>query len=208
MLAEARRELAVGSIGWMESDLDEPEIALQWEHGRFELINGVIARMPPAFFAGQSTLDRLADLIKVHTRADGSRWSYAAEIDIVIDETRVLVADGVFLTPAQKGSQLRAARLAKPNLDPSGVRILIPPILVIESVSPGHERHDRILKRAWYAEFGVQHYWILDYFSRSLECLNLVDKIYQRDALGTENDVLVLPSLPGLSIPLAEIWPE
>jgi len=188
--------------------MDDPEIQRQWEHSRFELINGVIARKPPAFFDGQSSLDRLADRVKSHIRADGLQWSYASEIDIVIDEARVLAADGVFLTREQYARQREAARLAKPDRDPSRVRILIPPALIIESVSPGHERHDRILKRSWYAEFGVERYWILDYFGRSLECLQLKQGAYVPDTSGSGVAILTPASLPGLSIPLGDIWSE
>ena len=82
----------------------------------------------------------------------------------------------------------------------------VAPTLVIESMSIGHEDHDRETKRGWYAELKVPNYWLLNPYARSLECLVLVKDEYRRDAWGRENEQ-VCPSLfPGLTIPLADIW--
>ena len=81
-------------------------------------------------------------------------------------------------------------------------------MLVIESVSPGHESHDQETKRNWYAEFGVQNYWLLSVFDRSLQCLFLEDGDYAVDCTGTGDAVLTPKLFPGLRLPLAEVWPE
>jgi Uma2 family endonuclease len=83
---------------------------------------------------------------------------------------------------------------------------LIPPTLVIESLSPGHELHDQQTKRRWYAEFDIPNYWLLDAFRQSLDCLVLRNGEYKLDA-GGKNHESVSPALfPGLSIPLQDIW--
>src|SRR5437899_929176 len=68
------------------------------------------------------------------------------------------------------------------------------------------EDHDRTTKRAWYAEFGVQGYWILDASKRSLECLILEKGAYRIDVEGTGDQTLKPQVLPSLSIPLSELW--
>jgi Uma2 family endonuclease len=75
-------------------------------------------------------------------------------VDIIIDDTRVVVADAVWLTEDDQRKQEDATAKAG-RKDSSRTRILIPPTLVIESISPGHERHDERTKLKWYAEFGV-----------------------------------------------------
>lgn len=35
-------------------------------------------------------------------------------------------------------------------------------VVVIEIISPGSRRHDRVIKRAEYADAGIPHYWIVD----------------------------------------------
>ena len=83
---------------------------------------------------------------------------------------------------------------------------LVPPTMIMESLSPGHEDHDRETKRGWYARFGVPHYWLLNGYERSLECLILDGANYALDVSGHDQQE-VRPSLfPGLVIPLSKIW--
>jgi Uma2 family endonuclease len=78
--------------------------------------------------------------------------------------------------------------------------------LIIESVSVGHELHDRQTKREWYRSFGVAHYWLLDPFGRTLECLRLENDGYRVDANGHDDDVLTPTLYHGLTIHLSRIW--
>jgi len=84
--------------------------------------------------------------------------------------------------------------------------LTLPPTLVIESVSQGHEDHDEVTKRRWYAGFGIPHYWIVDGFARKLDCLRLNGSAYDLQAAGTQNDIVEPPAFPGLKIPLREVW--
>ena len=86
--------------------------------------------------------------------------------------------------------------------------LTIPPTLVIESVSRGHEAHDRETKRRRYAEFGVPHYWIVDADARSLDCLRLDGGVYVDAGVGRGDDVIRPAAFDGLSIPLAEVWDD
>ena len=200
-LTEPRR-FEPGTTGWTARDLDEPDIERHWFDGRYEIVEGVLTTMAPAYFLGGETLQRLIYRITVHT-GEGA-GSFATEVDIVVDEDRVARADAAFLTPADKQRQ-RDAALAAGRKDSARTRILIPPTLIIECVSPGHESHDHRTKRRWYAEFGVLNYWLLDPFQRTLDCLALRDGAYHADAAGQGNDE-VRPSLfTGLVLRLGEI---
>ncbi|MDB5296944.1 MAG: hypothetical protein JWO31_2927 [Phycisphaerales bacterium] len=197
-----------GSTGWTATDLDDPAIERQWSAGRYEIIEGVLSVMAAAFFVGGEGLHNLIDRVKDHLRATvGTRVGFSGEVDVVIDEPRVLRADAVYLDRDAKHRQAAAARAAG-RRDPRRTRILVPPTLVIESVSPGHEAHDRRTKRRWYAEFGVPNYWLLDVFDRSLECLVLDGPAYRQDAAGRDADVVRPAAFPELAIPLAEVWEE
>jgi Uma2 family endonuclease len=197
------RPFVPGTTGWTAQDLDDPDIEHRWFEGRHEIVEGVLTTMPPAYFVGGETLFRLMSRVALH--AGEAAGSFATEVDIVVDEDRVARADAAFLTPADKQRQ-RETALAAGRKDLARTRILIPPTLIIECLSPGHEKHDYRTKRRWYAEFGVPNYWLLAPFQRTLQCLVLRDGAYHDDAVGQGNEE-VRPSLfPGLVLHLEEIW--
>ena len=99
-----------------------------------------------------------------------------------------------------------ALRFPPPTRHWSQHALTIPPTLVIESVSVGHEAHDRRTKRRWYADFGIGHHWIVDGLRRTLDCLWLDGDDYRDDGSGREGEVVRPPSLAGLDLPLADVW--
>lgn len=199
------RPFELGTTGWTVTALEDPQIEAQWFDGRYEIVEGVLTKMSPGYFVGGRALKRLERIVEDGLAQQGMLGDFASEVDLVVDDQRIARPDSMLLTVADQKRQ-NAAALAAGRVDPDQTRILIPPTLIIESVSPGHEQHDRKTKRNWYAEFGVPNYWILDSFARSLECLALVSGAYELDVAGPESDV-VRPSifLP-LSIPLAALW--
>ena len=50
----------------------------------------------------------------------------------------------------------------------------LPPDWVCEVLSPGHEAHDRLTKRAIYAQHGVPHLWLVHPDERTVEAFELV----------------------------------
>lgn len=125
---------------------------------------------------------------------------------MILGEDRLAVGDAVWMTPPEERAQADAS-VASGKSDPTRARILVPPSLVIESISPGHERHDRTLKRRWYAEFGIPNYWLLNAFDKSLECLVLDGAVYRTEAKGSGSEQITSNHpFSGLVIPLSELW--
>jgi Uma2 family endonuclease len=194
-----------GTTGWTARDLDDPAIESAWARGRYEIVEGVLSKMPPAYFVGGNSTFNLMMLLKAYSNERGLSFRLAAEGEIVIDDVRVLRADAVLLTPTDSQRQDQAAQVSgKPDLN--RVRLLVAPTLVIESISPGHELHDRRIKRAWYAEFGIANYWMIDAFGRTLECLRLERDQYVVDVQGEGDQTLTPSAFPGLVIPLRQLW--
>ena len=79
------------------------------------------------------------------------------------------------------------------------------PDIVVEILSSDRAR-DLVYKRRIYAEAGVPEYWIVDPRYDTVLPLVLQDGAYgERPALGV-GDTLTTPLLPGLAIPLADLF--
>ena len=63
-----------------------------------------------------------------------------------------------------------------------------------------------VRKRQVYAEVGVTEYWIFDPRQDTATMLELRDGKYVERAVLTAADTLTTPLLPGLAIPLADVF--
>jgi Uma2 family endonuclease len=194
-------------MGWTANDLEDPLIERKWFQGRFELVDGVLTTVPPAYFPGSQSLQELIFILKTNLRGRHLSDRFGSKVDIIIDEDRVVVADAIWLTPKDQERQHEAIRRAG-KTDPARTRILVPPNLVLESISPGHERHDENTKRRWYAEFDVPNYWILNGFAKSLKCLVRDGNEYRLDTEGRAEDEIRPSLFPGLTISLGQLWSD
>src|SRR4051812_20179852 len=184
----AHREFIPGTTGWSVDDLDDPEIERMWFQGRYEIVEGVLTQMAPAYFDCGFALKRLIRMVDDYTIAAGMGDALATEVDMILGKRRVPIVDAVFLSPDDRIKQKAAHAATGKRKHLRYGRILVPPTLVIESVSLGHEAHDRETKRAWYAEAKIPNYWLLDAQQRSLECLVLRGNEYNTDQVGHGSD--------------------
>ena len=79
------------------------------------------------------------------------------------------------------------------------------PDIVVEILSTDRNR-DLIRKRQIYAEAGVLEYWPIDPRNDTVTQLELCDGAYVERAVLGVGDVLTTPLLPGLAIPLADVF--
>ena len=79
------------------------------------------------------------------------------------------------------------------------------PDTVVEILSSDRNR-DLVRKRQLYAEAGVTEYWIFDPVNDTATLLELENREYGERAVLTGDDTLTAPLLPGLSIPLADVF--
>ncbi len=87
----------------------------------------------------------------------------------------------------------------------SRARVEGAPDIVVEILSTDRNR-DLVRKRQIYAEAGILEYWLMDPRSDTVIPLELRDGAYmERAALGV-GDTLTTPLLPGLEIPLANVF--
>ena len=90
----------------------------------------------------------------------------------------------------------------------AGERLIGPPELVIEIVSPGVEnsRRDRVAKRQVYSRFGVDEYWIVDPNDRTLEIYRRQTDVLKLVTTLTDGDTLASPLFPGFAVAMHEIF--
>ncbi len=194
-----------GTTGWTVDDLNDPEIERQWFAGRFEIVEGVLTTMPPAYFDGSFPMGRLIRIVERHLDRKSLPGDFANEVDFVLARRRVARVDVAFLTPEDSQRQEKAnAERGRRKLKYG--RLLVPPTLVIESISMGHEAHDEETKLQWYEQFGVPNYWLLNAYAKTLRCLVLDNGKYRVDQEGSDGAELRPSLFPGLVISLKDLW--
>ncbi len=119
----------------------------------------------------------------------------AAPTDVILSEENVVQPDLLFVAKE---------RLAL--LGPSGSGVQGAPDLVIESLSPSTASRDRIVKRKLYAKYGVREYWVVDPVAKRIEVLTESPAGLDTWRVFSIGAVLVSPQLPGLALPVAEIF--
>ena len=84
-------------------------------------------------------------------------------------------------------------------------RVEAPPDIVAEILSVDRNR-DLVRKRQIYAEAGVLEYWLIDPLNDTVTQLELQEGVYVEQAILGADDSLTTPLLPGLSLPLGDIF--
>ena len=79
------------------------------------------------------------------------------------------------------------------------------PDIVVEILSSDRNR-DLVRKRQVYASAGIPEYWTFDYLNETATLLELRGSEYVERATLGPSDTLTTPLLPGLAIPLADIF--
>ncbi|HEY9799634.1 MAG TPA: Uma2 family endonuclease [Leptolyngbyaceae cyanobacterium] len=85
---------------------------------------------------------------------------------------------------------------------------MLPPLLVIEVVSPGELQRDRdfIAKRSQYQDCGIPEYWIIDPETKTILVLELIDKTYTEVGNFSGEDLVVSPQFSQLELKVSQIF--
>src|SRR5439155_19077348 len=130
-VADTIREFKPGTTGWTADDLDDPDIERLWESGAYEIVEGVLTIMPPAYLDSSLPMSRLVRVIDRHCDVSGIVADFATEVDLIVARKRVARPDSVYMTPIDLRRQQEAnGTKGKPTLKYR--RLRISPPLVIE----------------------------------------------------------------------------
>jgi Uma2 family endonuclease len=85
---------------------------------------------------------------------------------------------------------------------------MLPPLLVVEVVSPGELQRDRdfIAKRLQYQDCGIPEYWIIDPQSKSILVLELINEIYNEIGIFSGDDLVISPLFNSLNLQVSRIF--
>ncbi len=182
--------MRVSVAEFLELELPEPDHKL-----KMELDDGVLYIMPRPRLRHQSAQNELIYFFRSHFRA-------------FAEPPGEVYADFVLALPAE------LPRLFVPDLsivlrDSEAVvsdrMIEGAPDIVMEILSTDRNR-DLVRKRQVYAEAGIPEYWIFDWLNDTALQVELRDGQYVERAVLTADDMLTTPLLPGLAIPLADVF--
>ena len=166
------------------------------ERERYELLEGELVMVPSPTPYHQRISRNLEWHLWGFVRARQLGEVLAAPCDVVLGERgeeRVVQPDIIFISKAREEiiqeEEVRGA-----------------PDLVIEVLSPATAERDRTYKRTLYARHGVKEYWLVDPETKTIEVLELGERGYERAGLYKGDEVLTSPLLPGLRVPLSEVF--
>lgn len=161
---------------------------------RYEILDGELYVTASPRIRHQAVSRNLQRVLDRHIVEYDLGLFYSAPVDVVLSDTTVAVPDMVFI---RRGREDIIHELAIEGA----------PDLVVEILSPSTASRDRVLKARLYAQLGVPEYWIVDPVAETLD-------VYIRQPSGEFGDAvrkaheetLTTERLPGLTIPLAEVW--
>lgn len=154
-----------------------PEYA---QHDLIQLIDGeVIIGVPPIPLHQQIVL-ATAILLKQAAAAGGQ--VYVAPVEMFFDEYNSLQPDVLYIAP-----QSRCIVEDK--------RLVGPPDLVVEVLSPSTVRHDKTVKFLVYEKNGVSEYWLVDPTHRLLEVWRLEGGSFAQQGVYAPADTFVSQAL-------------
>jgi Uma2 family endonuclease len=156
-----------------------------------ELIRGELVMSPAPKSSHQIVVVLLTELFSGICRKSGG-FALCAPSDVILSDDTILQPDVFYI--------------AKERCGIVGDRINGAPDLVIEVLSTGAERCDRVAKIDAYARYGVPEFWIIDYKARMIDFLLLDSGRYVM--MKAADNRYQSPRLPEVQIDLATFWRE
>src|SRR2546430_5869485 len=138
---------------------------------RYEIVDGMLFAEPAPRRAHQKAVGNLFAILHAWVRAHDLGEVYVAPFDVILDPRTTVAPDLVFVVKD------RLAIVAERGVEAA-------PDLLVEVLSPGTARRDRVRKLNADARHGVRHYWLVDPQAETVEGFELVEGAYRPRAAG------------------------
>ncbi len=159
---------------------------------RWEIIEGVPYNMSPAPMVDHQLIGGQFFRILANKLQGNECIPFIAPTDVILSERNVVQPD-VFVVCDR-------SKITKKNIQGA-------PDMIFEVISPSTAKKDRWKKKLIYEKYGVKEYIMADPEGRYIERYILSeDGHYKQNEFIDTNDTLVLKSLPGIEIPLPDVF--
>jgi Uma2 family endonuclease len=165
---------------------DLEAIPQEREGDRHELIDGELVVTPVPLIKHQIVSMNIISALDRFVRDGGLGRVLHPPTGVRLTPDNLLIPDIVFV------AQARLHVIGPKTID-------APPDLVVEILSPGTRRRDLETKRALYARFGVQEYWIVDPDAETVTVLALAGDRYEPVA-PRDDGAIASRVLPGFTL--------
>ena len=190
----------MSSIGTKRLTFDEWQ-ALPETKRRCEVVDGVLTMPPGPLGEHQWISSRILTRLELHFMAREQGIVLSAPYDILIqrEPLRTRQPDIMVVTAELTGIARPADLVGRPFLE-------LPPLLMVEVLSPGNTRREIEDRLADYRSIGVPECWLANFPSRSVEVLRLTTDSATTVATFGMGDTLRSEILPGFTLPIADLF--
>ena len=163
------------------------------EGAPYQLIGGDLVMTPAPALYHQEISGRL--FVKLHEfiKEKDLGYIYYAPVDVYLTAENVYQPDILFIR--KNRSDIIKKR-----------RIMGPPDIVIEILSPSTAYYDLREKFKVYEQCGVQEYWIIDHRAKKIEVYNGINKKFQLSHEAEQEGVISSKVLDNLKISLSDVF--
>jgi len=167
------------------------------DHQRHEILDGAHYVTPAPTLGHQGASANLYLMVAAFVRERRLGRVYYAPLGVILSPHDIVQPDLLFVSNERTGILTEAVVRGAPDL-------------VIEILSPSTRRRDDTLKRDRYEKWGVLEYWLADPKSRSVRVYRRSGAAFgaPRDLHAAPGDIVTTPLLPGLEIPVSEIFAD
>ncbi len=155
------------------------------DRNRYEILEGELTVTPAPSTKHQTVSVNLLILLSQYIKERGLGKLFHAPIDLILESTSVLQPDLLFVSKARQRIITERAIEGAPDL-------------VIEILSPGTSRTDRVTKAQIFARHSVPAYWIVDPDQEAVE-------IYLLEADGYRLAATLQGEIPMAAPPFTEL---
>ena len=162
---------------------------------RYEIIDGELCMTPSPSPRHQEISGNLFEIIRHFLRSNPLGKVFDAPCDVVLSKDPIQVVEPDLLFVSKEHLSIITEKNIQGIVD-----------LTVEILSPSTETADRRVKHSIYERFGVPEYWIVDPETETVQVFRLSAGRYPDPLEYGKSDLIESPLLPGLSIPLSEVF--